>query len=133
MNYETFFNISIAIIDYVDYNRAAFIDFGHCVRYNLITDTDVDYFSELRRIYLRSRYCKKGYEQYLRPEILACAIIIIRYPNESFENIKTEKTKIKYMIPNAVQIVNGEHVILSKRSCTLLDKAKTLNRFMMEI
>lgn len=118
MNYEKFLNIAAAIVDYTNYNRNVFIDFGYCVKYNLISDDDVDFFKELKAIYLKSRPCKRSYESYIRPEILACAIIIVKYPDETFENARSEKTKVKY---------------ISSDRDTLLKKAKLLDSFMMSI
>lgn len=118
MNYEKFLNIAAAVIDYTNYNRNVFIDFGFCVKYKLISDDDVSFFKSLKDIYLKSRPGKRKYKSYIRPEVLACAIIIVKYPNETFENAKGEKTKVKYM---------------SSDCDTLLKKAKLLDSFMMSI
>ena len=85
---------------------------------NKHTDDDVSFFKSLKDIYLKSRPGKRKYKSYIRPEVLACAIIIVKYPNETFENAKGEKTKVKYM---------------SSDCDTLLKKAKLLDSFMMSI
>lgn len=118
MNYEKFLNITTAIVNYTNYNRNVFINFGFCVKYHLISDDDISFFRSLKDIYLRSRPCKRKCKNYIRPEVLACAIIIVKYPNETFENAKGEKTKVKYMSPD---------------NDTLLKKAKLLDSFMMSI
>lgn len=121
MTYETFLDIAENLSDYINHHRDAFIDFGYCIKHHIIREEDIDYFRQLKKIYLD------------RNELLICAILVIRYPDETFENAKGEKTKIKYLLPNQFVRMNGNIVQLNKRNANLLDKAKVLHKFMMEI
>lgn len=134
MNYEKFLNIAIAIVNYTNYNKNIFLDFGHCTKYKLISDDDINYFRELRDIYLRSRAVKKSdIKKYLEPQVLACAIIIIKYPNETFENFLGTKTKLEYLIPKTFVTYDKHLFLVRKSNVTLLEKAKALDKFMKEL
>lgn len=134
MNYEKFLNIANALVNYTNYNKNIFLDFGYCTKYKLISDNDIDYFRELRDIYLRSRPVKKlNSKKYLEPQVLACAIIIIKYPNETFENSLGTKTKLEYLIPKTAVVCDRHCFLVRKSNATLLEKATALDKFMKEI
>jgi len=124
MNYETFINLSTALVDYTNRNRNAFIDFDHCISCNLLDFEKVDYFSDLKDLYLRSRPCKKQYLRYIKPEIFVCALIVTKYPNVTFENATGDRVKLSFLM-------SGRYV--HKTDSELLAKAKALHTFMMHI
>lgn len=117
MNYETFLNMSTDLSVFVENHHGVFIDFSHCLNANLIRMEDIDYFRALRELYWRSRPSQKERKDYVDPQILICAIIIVRYPEAVFENAITDCTKLQYL----------------SSSKSLLERAKALNNFMMTI
>lgn len=117
MNYETFLNMSADLSTFVENHHGIFIDFSHCLKAKIIREDDVDYFQDLRKLYWRSRPTRVVRKDYIDPQILICAIIIVRYPEAVFENAITDCTKLQYL----------------SSSKSLLERAKALNNFMMTI
>lgn len=95
MSYETFFNIFENLIKFVQNDNMAFASFGHCMERKLVRLEDIDYYYELKPISKKAQKCKQNYIYYAH--VLVCMLIILRYPNETFENSKGDKTLVKYL------------------------------------
>lgn len=124
MNYEKFLSISTALSDYIKKHRNAFIDFVHLLDANLISYENIEYYRDIREAYLKSQPCKG--EKRINPNIVVCMLIILKYPDETFENALSEKTKIKYLV-----LEHTEH--LDQIRYDLFTSGTELHNFMMRI
>lgn len=121
MNYETFLNISQALTEFIKKHYArAFCDFGKCVQYNLLDIKNIDQFRDIKYIWKRTMACRN--EKQIPIEVLSCALILIRYKQETFENAKGDRLKVSFLMQN-------RHV----HDITLLEEAKALHNFMMSV
>lgn len=113
MNYEKFLKISEALFSFIEENKMVFASFGHCVSYKIISEKDIDHYRELKHMSKKINHSHSNYIEHM--QILVCMIIILRYPNEIFENCKSDRTLVRY---------------LTDRHWDLLSCAKTLHNYM---